>query len=139
MKKGKEEAERWLKQSEYCLKVAEGNLRLEFFAASCFMSEQAAQMALKAYLIFKTGRSVFEIHSIHKLAEQCQKFDKKFKQFIGYGRILDRYYIPTRYPDALTPPAVPYETYTLKDASEVLKYSTQIVEMVTKDFKVKSY
>ena len=97
MKKGKEEALRWLRQAEYNLKVAESNSNAGFYASACFMSEQSAQLALKSYLIFKTGRYV-SIHSVKKLAEGCLQYDTDFEKTVEYGKILDRYYIPTRYP-----------------------------------------
>jgi HEPN domain-containing protein len=43
---------------------------------------------------------------------------------------LDRYYIPTRCQDALTPPAIPYETYTEKDAQEAIEFAEKIVKLV---------
>jgi len=84
------------------------------------MSEQAAQKALKAYLIYKGRRYVWE-HSIQELAKLCMKYDKKFRDIIDAGMILDKFYIPTRYPDALTPPAVPYKSYREEDAVEAIK------------------
>ena len=132
MKKGKDEALRWLKQAEYNLRVAENNLKSDFYSAACFMSEQSAQVALKAYIISKTHRPVLWIHSIQKLSEKCAEYDKDFERLIEYGRILDRFYIPTRYPDAITPPALPYETYTKKDAKEAVRFSKNIISKVKK-------
>lgn len=129
MKKNKEEALRWLRQAEYNLKVAEHNLIAKFYSTSCFMSEQSAQVALKSYLIFKTGRYV-SIHSVKKLAERCLQYDTDFEKIIEYGKILDRYYIPTRYPDALAPPAVPFESYTENDAKEAIKFVKEIIDKV---------
>jgi HEPN domain-containing protein len=134
MRKSKEEAERWLRQAEYNLKVAESNFAAGLYAAACFMSEQTVQMALKSYLILKTGRSPLGIHSIQKLADKCSQFDSKFKEFSDFGKVLDRYYIPTRYPDALTPPAVPFETYTLKDAQIGVEWSKEIVSYIRYNF-----
>ncbi|MEN3044704.1 MAG: HEPN domain-containing protein [Candidatus Hydrothermales bacterium] len=132
--KKKEEALRWLKQGEYNLRVAESNLKEGFYSASCFMSEQSAQMALKAYLIYKTGRYTI-LHSIKRLAEECLKYEKEFNKMIEYGKILDRYYIPTRYPDALAPPAIPAEIYTEKDATEALNFAKEILELVSQKIK----
>lgn len=129
MKLNKEEAERWLKQAEYNLKVAESNLKEKFYSASCFMSEQSAQIALKAFIIYRTGRYT-PIHSIQKLAQNCTKYSKDFNEIQEYGKILDRYYIPTRYPDALAPPAIPAETYTEKDAKEALDFAKYIFNKV---------
>jgi len=135
MKKNREEAERWLKQAEYNLEVAESNLANEFYAAACFMCEQTVQMALKSFLILKTGRSPLGMHSIQKLAEKSAQFDHKFKEVVDFGKVLDRYYIPTRYPDALTSPAVPFETFTMKDARQAFDKSTEIVSYVRNSFE----
>jgi len=93
------------------------------------MSEQASQLALKSYLILKTGRSVWE-HSIQTLSKMSFEYDNDFKDAIEYGKFLDRYYIPTRYPDALNPPAVPFETYTKKDAEEAVEFAKRIISLV---------
>lgn len=134
MKKNKEEALRWLKQAEYNLQVAESNLKEGFYSASCFMSEQSAQVALKAYLIYKTGRYI-TMHSIKKLAEKCLEHGNEFQKIVEYGKILDRYYIPTRYPDALAPPAIPAEIYTEKDSTEALNFTKEIIEKVSQKIK----
>lgn len=129
MRKGREEASRWLRQAEHDLKVAENNLKAGFYSDACFMAEQASQKALKAYLILKTGRPVHE-HSIQTLAKRSAAYDGKFEEAVEYGRILDRYYILARYPDALAPPAVPYETYTKRDGENATNYAAKIIEMV---------
>ena len=78
---------------------------------ACFMAEQAAQKALKAFLMWQ-GQRFVPLHSVAQLAERCAQFDPDFAAHIPAGRILDQYYIPMRYPDALAPPAVPFESYT---------------------------
>ena len=135
MKKNREEALMWLKQAEYNLRVAQSNLKSRLYSASCFMSEQSANVALNAYLVFKTSRPVSRIHSVKKLAEICLQYDEEFKEIIEYGKILDRYYIPTRYPDALAPPAVPYEIYTAKDAKEAVSFARKIIDKVKREFE----
>jgi HEPN domain-containing protein len=91
------------------------------------MSEQSAQVALKAYLIYKTGRYT-SLH-LKKLAERCLEQEKEFIKVVEY-KILDRYCIPTRYPDALAPPAIPAEIYTKKDAKETLEFVKEILKIV---------
>ncbi len=93
------------------------------------MSEQSAQLALKSYLIYITGRYP-TFHSIKKLAEKCSKYDKEFEKIVEYGKILDRYYITTRYPNALAPPAIPAEIYTKRDAEEALYFAKEIFNKV---------
>jgi len=98
MKESKKIAERWFKQARHDLGVAKCNLKNGFYADSCFMAEQSAQKAIKAYLYFQGTRFIPE-HSVAKLIEECKNRD--FGKIVKYGHKLDQYYIPTRYPDAL--------------------------------------
>jgi HEPN domain-containing protein len=95
------------------------------------MAEQAAQVALKAFIIAHKRRHVWE-HSVQELARLCSQYDKDFGEMVEAGKILDRYYIPTRYPDALASPAVPYKTYTEKDAVEALGLAEKITGLIKK-------
>lgn len=131
MKQKKLEAYRWLKQAKHDLLVANRNIEDKFYADACYSAEQAAQKALKAYLYFQGERFVWE-HSVRELVKRCLKFQLSFQKFEDLGKILDQYYIPTRYPDALAPPAVPYESYTKKEAEEAVKIAKEILEEVEK-------
>ena len=93
------------------------------------MAEQTAQVALKAFVIVNKRRHVWE-HSVQELARLCSLYDKDFTGLIEAGKILDRYYIPTRYPDALASPAVPYKTYTEKDAVEAISLAEKITGLL---------
>ncbi|MGB9773379.1 MAG: HEPN domain-containing protein [Bacteroidota bacterium] len=135
MKLTKEEALRWLDQAEHNLKVAESNLQQKFYSDVCFMAEQTAQVALKAFVIYHKKRLIWE-HSIQQLAQICTQYDNDFTEFIEMGMILDRYYIPTRYPDALATPAVPYKTYREKDALEAIEFARKIVMKVKNKIEV---
>ncbi len=106
MKPGHEAGLRWLRQAEHDLEVARRLQDLGDYSDACFMAEQASQKALKAFLLAQGERSV-PIHSVAQLAESCSRIDPNFEEHIAPGRLLDQYYIPTRYPDALPPPAVP--------------------------------
>lgn len=134
MKLNKEDALRWLEQAEHNLEVAENNLRAQFYSDACYMAEQTAQIALKAFIIYHKKRLIWE-HSIQELSTICSQYDKDFEKFIEFGKILDRYYIPTRYPDALARPAVPYKTYIEKDAKDALELAKEIIKNVKKKIK----
>jgi len=131
MKLNKEDALRWLDQAEHNLKVAENNFKAQFYSDACYMAEQTAQIALKAFIIYQKRRLIWE-HSIQHLSTICSQYDKDFERFVELGKILDRYYIPTRYPDALARPAVPYKTYTEKDARDALGFAKEILKNVKK-------
>ncbi len=125
----KEEANRWLEQAKHDFESAKRMYAQKDYSDACFFSEQAGQKALKAYLYFKGERYVWE-HSIFKLAVRCKNYKSEFEQIIDCGKILDRYYLTTRYPDAIAPPAIPYESFTEKDAAEAISYAQKILEMV---------
>ena len=134
MKPGREAALRWLRQAEHDLSIALGHQERGDFSDACFMAEQAAQKALKAFLIGHGYRSV-PIHSVAQLAERCAQIDLAFAVHITAGRVLDQYYIPTRYPDALAPPAVPFESYTQEQGHTAVAATQAIVALVAQNLR----
>lgn len=93
------------------------------------MAEQTAQIALKAFL-YGTGRRQVWIHSVAKLAQECAEADPAFQECVDPGKILDKYYLSPRYPDALPPPSVPFESFTGSEAVKALEYARAIVALV---------
>ena len=111
MKKPRETALRWFRQAEHDLEMAH-RLKEESPADACYFAEQASQKSLKAFLYFQGSRTQPE-HSVALLARRCSEKDSTFGRFIMTGTLMDQYYIPTRYPDALADPAVPFESYSV--------------------------
>ena len=130
MRPDRDAAQRWLRQAEHDLRIARGHHERGDYSDACFMAEQAAQKALKAFLIWQGQRSV-PLHSVAQLAERCAEFDPDFAAHITAGRILDQYYIPTRYPDALAPPAVPFESYTQEQGARAVMAVQTLLALVT--------
>lgn len=122
-------AQRWFKQARHDLENARRNLKDKFYSDTCFMAEQASQKALKAYIYFSGERNIV-IHSLTKLVSECMNKDSSFETLKREARILDKYYIPTRYPDALPIPAVPYEEYGEEEALESVEYAQKILDFV---------
>jgi HEPN domain-containing protein len=133
MKPSRETARRWLRQAEHDLTIARGHQERGDYSDACFMAEQAAQKVLKAFLIARGQRAV-PLHSVAQLAERCAQLDPDFAIHITPGRILDQYYIPTRYPDALAPPAVPFESYTQEQAQRAVAAVGALVALVNEKF-----
>lgn len=125
----KEEAQRWLSQATHVLDVAKTLLAEACYAESCFHAEQAGQVALKAFL-YGRGERFVKLHSVKELVEQCRAYDPTFHKLQDAGKVLDQYYIPTRYPDALAFPGLPYESYTERQAKEAVKLAGRIVNVV---------
>jgi len=96
---------------------------------ACFQAQQAAEKALKAYLYLK-GKRLIISHSIFKLIKECLNFDNEFKNILD-ARELDKYYIPTRYPNGL-PDQIPHEFYNLGDAKLCVDYAEKILSLIKK-------
>lgn len=129
MKNHLEEAYRWIKEAYFNIVEAKDNLELSHYSLVCFLSEQSAQKSLKSFL-FYFGIRHTPIHSIRELLLKCKEYDKNIMKFERESKILDLYYIPTRYPDAQPFPAVPYEEFSKEQALEALSMAQNIYEFV---------
>jgi len=134
MKPSREAAQRWLRQAEHDLEVARNHQERGDHSDACFMAEQSSQKALQGFLLAEGRRSV-PVHSVAQLAEMCSQIDADFSDHVAPGRILDQYYIPTRYPDALAPPAVPFESYTQEQGARAVEAAQHIVSLVDQKLK----
>jgi HEPN domain-containing protein len=130
MKDPKGEAARWLAQAEYDLGAAHTNADSQLFAYACFISQQAAEKAIKAFLYARGARQVLG-HSVADLCRQAARFDKQFASLATQAGKLDRLYIPTRYPNGL-PGGIPAEEYDREDAKQSEALAHQVVDLVKK-------
>ncbi|NHJ15131.1 MAG: HEPN domain-containing protein [Candidatus Thorarchaeota archaeon] len=87
----------WLKQAEYDLRTAEELHRLEIHAWSCFVSQQAAEKALKAVLE-RVGQPTWG-HDLIELMKIMSVALKVPKEVNAACYRLNLYYVATRYPD----------------------------------------
>jgi HEPN domain-containing protein len=123
----------WFSEALEDLSIAKILLREKKYAASCFHSQQAAEKAVKALLLF-FGRFEFG-HSVSELLLTARNLEIKVaNEHIQYARILDRYYIPARYPNAFERGA-PHEYFLEKDAEEAVKLTEEIIKFVEKEIK----
>ncbi|MGQ9468150.1 MAG: HEPN domain-containing protein [Anaerolineae bacterium] len=123
------EAKRWFRQAQADLEVAYALRRGGYYAAACFHSQQAAEKAMKA-LFYSQGSRVVLGHSVRELALQGEKLDPSFANVREAGALLDQFYIPTRYPNGLPPPAIPSQSYTASQADMALEAAEQVLEVV---------
>ncbi len=101
------------------------------FAHSCFHAQQAGEKALKAVWYFADADPWG--HSIKKLIEDLNSVDLKLYQrlesYTRIGMLLDRFYIPTRYPNGL-PDITPDVAFKDEDADTCITYSKKIIDEV---------
>jgi HEPN domain-containing protein len=123
------EALRWLRTADEDLDVAKVLHDQEKFSHSCFSSQQAAEKAVKA-LWYACGGDPWG-HSIQKLIQEIpdDSFRGGVEQLIEIGAFLDKYYIPTRYPNGL-PDLTPGTSYFGRDSEGCIKAAEGIVAKV---------
>jgi HEPN domain-containing protein len=95
----------WLDEAEDDFSSAEIMLREGKYSKACFFSQQAAEKALKALHIPKYRRYE-ETHSISELLRGAEAPD----ELVRAGDRLDRFYVPTRYPN-VWPSGAPFRHY----------------------------
>lgn len=126
------EGMRWLLQAEQDLDDAKYVFRGKRFHLVCFLAQQAAEKALKAFLYANGETRVFG-HSVAELCRRAISYDKEFEK-AKKASVLDKYYVPTRYPNGL-PGGVPYEVFDEVDAERAIKLSEEVIELVKRKLK----
>lgn len=123
-----EEAQRWLKQADYTLRAVKADIEGGFHAWACFKSHQAAEYALKAVLrsvgVESFGHDLVELW--RKTSRICDGMDR-LRLCIA---LLNKLYVPPRYPDAWAGGAVPFENYTEKDSQEAMECAREVLDAV---------
>jgi HEPN domain-containing protein len=123
-----DEARRWLEQASADLAVAEHLAGHTGFHVACFLAQQVAEKALKAYLYARGEEAVFG-HSVEGLAAQCERYDPAFAEPRSEWAILDAYYISTRYPNAL-PGSIPARIFNKREAQQAVALARDAVSFV---------
>lgn len=131
MKNPPEESKRWLSQAQHDQETAKILFKEKRYSDVCYFCEQTSQKALKAYLYFK-GERFINIHSVRALLEACVQHDSEFPRLFEEGGILDQYYLGPRYPDAVAPPAIPFEIFSGDQAKKALEICRKIITAVKK-------
>ncbi|MGB9595296.1 MAG: HEPN domain-containing protein [Candidatus Poribacteria bacterium] len=136
MKNNMAEARRWFLQGSQDLDDAIFNLSGNRYNVACFLAQQSAEKILKAYLIAQGVESVWG-HSTWELCKIAKGIDKDFARVENEARSLEKYYIPTRYPDAL-PGAIPSEAFDENDAKSAISMTSKIIELVQSKLNITS-
>jgi len=127
------EAKRWLKTAEDDLEAAVVLFENSKFPYSCFLAQQAGEKALKA-VWFAEDADPWG-HSVLKLINDFEQIDLAvyglLRPLKGYASLLDKFYIPTRYPNGL-PELTPAEVYSNGDAVSGLDAARKIIAVSRK-------
>lgn len=121
-------AQRWLDTALDDYDASQIMKKNKKFAHACFLCQQAAEKALKA--IFYYIDTDPWGHSVVRLIDELINIDKDnckpLEDQKDEARVLDRFYIPTRYPNGL-PDITPAEAYSAKDADQALNIAGSFI------------
>ena len=124
-----------MRQADRDLAAALSNAREQFFEWACFLSQQAAEKSLKAFLYLQGERAVIG-HSILTLVRRAAAYASNLNQ-LQEAKRLDEVYIPSRYPNGLDDGA-PGEFYSAKDAQECIALADHVIACVKQQVAMSS-
>ena len=127
------EAHRWLQQAQHDVRAAAHSRKGGFHEIACFLAQQAAEKALKAFLYAQGERPVLG-HATHLLVQRCAAYQPKYLDLLDGCRRLDQFYIATRYPNGI-PDGIPHDVYTGDQADEAVSISHSILDAVARGLR----
>jgi HEPN domain-containing protein len=117
----------WWRQAEHDLEAARRNAALGIHDWACFMAQQAAEKGVKA-LVQHFGGDAWG-HAVRELLDLLPSQIAVPAVVRAAAPLLDRYYIPTRYPNGIDAGA-PADTYGAKDAEAALGLCETVLRFV---------
>lgn len=117
----------WFRQGEHDLELAREAQRLGRHEWACFASHQAAEKVVKA-LHLKVGQEAWG-QVLTKLLQELPAAVEVPDPLIESGRLLDNFYVPTRYPNG-HPEGAPFEHYGPLQSEQGLEHARSIIEFV---------
>ena len=123
------EAGRWLSQGRSDIAAARDSLAAGRCEWACFQAQQAAEKAMKACW-FHLDLDPWG-HSVVRLVDGLPaiRVGSRFTELRELALLLDKLYIPTRYPNGL-PGITPAEAYTAREAGEAIASAESIIGTV---------
>ena len=129
--KSQYQAERWWLTAQEDLEVAKTLHEADKFSHACFLAQQCSEKAMKALWL-----SIDEDpwgHSIQKLVMQFPQQDmlQNAQNWLEHAAFLDKFYIPTRYPNGL-PDLTPGQVYTSQESAHAVEKASFFLEETRK-------
>lgn len=123
----------WLEKARDDLRFAESVLNDTFYSHVCFICQQVAEKAIKGLIYslqedFSTSEiKELRTHRLNKLLKLAQRRNLSMPSEIAESfRVLEQYYLPTRYPDVPDP----IGKYTKEIALDAFDRAKKIFEFV---------
>ena len=119
----------WLKFAQDDLKAAEISLGENIPNIVCFHSQQAVEKALKA-LYLKYFNTTLKTHDLKTISRKLIKGAPKFEEYSDKILYLNKFYIPTRYPDTL-PGSLPEGLPNKRESEKAVEFAKEIVKYIS--------
>lgn len=121
------EAARWLAQAMADLKAARASRDNGSHEWACFQSQQAGEKALKGIWL-RSGHDPWG-HSLLRLVQDYPEPERarELRALAEAARLLDKLYIPTRYPNGL-PDLTPSEVYGAPDSDSAIAAAQRVID-----------
>jgi HEPN domain-containing protein len=114
----------WLRIAQEDVHAAKALLAVELFSPVTYHCQQAAEKALKGYLVFKK-QSVTKTHDLLRLLELCMYTDKNFEKIFEAADSLNPFSMKFRYPTEFDIP-------DFADAERAVQHAQKVVAFVVK-------
>ena len=130
MKGNKQRYLNWLAFAEEDLSSEKILLKGKIYNQVCFHAQQTAEKSLKAFLKSK-GVNLPKTHNLLELIQICKRKSATFGQLEENCEYLSRFYLPTRYPDAMVG-SLPEGLPNMEDAMRAVNKAEPVLELVKK-------
>lgn len=117
----------WLRQALRDLEHAEDARRADRHEWACFAAHQAAEKAVKA-LHLHLAQEAWG-HVVARLLRELPATVPVPPDLVEKARVLDSFYIPTRYPNG-HPEGAPFEHYGPLQSGEAVQYAREVLDFV---------
>ena len=135
------EAKRWIEQAEGDLSACKclRSPRKPFDAMACFVTQQIVEKSLKAALYHECGLASEQLHThdIYLLATNVSNLKRwRNGEVVSLALSVANYYLPTRYPNQLSYPKVPHNSFD-GQSEHAIQSAEKILQLV-KEFTTNS-
>lgn len=128
----REEGRRWVDQALRDLDDARFARDGGRYSLACFLSQQAAEKALKGFLYLREEEYA-RGHSVAELCDRAAEHAAAFAELRPRVAGLDLFHIPTRYPNGL-PGGLPADAFDRDEADRAIDRADQVLRTVAEAF-----
>jgi len=118
----------WFDQARKDLDQAKSSRESEHHEWACFIAQQSSEKAVKALHLSK-GQQAWG-HTVAKLIQELPADVRPEQEIIEKAKVLDSFYVPTRYPNG-HPEGAPFEHFGPLQSEEAINYAGEIVGFVS--------